>query len=300
PSGNDRQNGKFFPDSGMDLALPRWEKLVFFLIGWLGFQILGELLSVIIAPIYRAGVIDYNLANTLLTFISYLLIATAFVMFFFFDKRKTYKTFAKDFTNPSFLGYAVLAFAAMIAVNVFFSMIYSSTCPDIYGANSNQNSINDVVKAFPIAMFFPLVLFAPFNEELTYRIGLVDGIGHRGNHKWLGIIFSSLIFASIHFDFTSISGYLNLAAQLNSGVEGITVEMVSGALIAMQNEFLNLPVYIMSGFILCFSYAKTGKISTSMTAHSLNNLISFISILVATSASSGTSSEIAAFFTRIM
>jgi hypothetical protein len=45
------------------------------------------------------------------------------------------------------------------------------------------------------------------------------------------------------------------------------------------NELLNLPIYVLSGFVFAFLYAKTGKISSSMMAHCYNNLYSYITIL---------------------
>ena len=87
---------------------------------------------------------------------------------------------------------AVAALAGVYLVNILFSLMYSGI--PYYGSNDNQETITQSVGSNPVLMFFSVAIFAPICEELTYRIGLVDSIGHK--KRWLGVLLSSLIFGS--------------------------------------------------------------------------------------------------------
>ena len=144
-----------------------------------------------------------------------------------------------------------------------FNLLYSLV--PFYGDNENQLLIESSIKNDPVLMFFSVSIFAPFVEEFTYRIGLVDSIGHK--RRWLGVLLSSVIFGAIHFDWSSLFSYIIGGAE--SGIEPE----------AILNELMNLPVYIGSGVVLGFVYALSGKISSSLFAHALNNTISFVVLL---------------------
>ncbi len=261
-------NGRvFFKRSLFNDWLPTWEKVTFFLIGLVGLQLLGTIFSLILMAVN-----DSTLYNALVNFLTYLGIAVCFVLFFIFDKRGTMKRFwinVKDF--KTYLYYGVITFFCIIGVEYVFSLLYYYNLPDIYGANSNQTSIESMTSAYPALMFFTTVFFAPFSEEISYRIGLVDSIGHK--RRWLGILLSAVIFGLIHFDFTPTI-YYAMYGEAEYYVE-------------MLNEWLNLPIYIAMGFCLAFSYAKSGNIMSSMTAHLINNLLSFCTLLAGTGAITG-------------
>ncbi len=257
----------FFKRSLFNDWLPTWEKVTFFIIGLIGLNIIATVVSLIFIAVQ-----DTVLYNTLVNFFSYLLLAAAFVLFMVFDKRKTVKKLwanVKDW--KTYLPAGALTFISIIGVEYIFSWLYYVTVPDIYGANANQSTIELMVADYPALMFFELVLLAPFCEEISYRIGLVDSIGHK--KRWLGVILSAVIFGFIHFD---ISPTLYYAIY---GEEEYYIEML--------NEWLNLPIYIVMGFGLSLVYAKTGNIMSSMTAHAYNNLFSFISLIAGASVISG-------------
>ncbi len=257
---------RFFADSEMNLTTPLWEKIVFFVIGFLLFRILG-----ILTGILFNSMSDKELSSSLANFISYLILTIAFLCFLFFDQRKTYKKIFSGFTSPDTYLWGLIAFGLMIGIETIITSLYKSFIP-FYGQNLNQTSIEQLALKYPYLLFFVIVIMAPFTEELTYRIGLVDTIGHKRKYRYLGILFSALIFGAIH---SNIFDIVILMYTPNSGYELQQLQ------IALYNEFLNLPLYMISGAILALAYAKTGKLSTSLFAHSFNNLFSFAMIFIA-------------------
>ena len=252
----------FFRRSALNDWTPLWEKIAFFCLGFFGLQIIALLTSGIIL---LSGLAESEpvRATSLNQFLAYLLLVLAFGVFIVFDKRKTWKRFLADFKDWKAYLYALAGLAGIYVVNLLFGLMYSGIA--FYGDNENQSAIVSCVSNDPVLMFFATVLFAPFVEEITYRIGLVDSIGHK--RRWLGVLLSSVIFGAIHFDWASLLQYLALGEE-----SGITR-------VAVLNELLNLPVYICSGLVLGFTYAIPGRISSSMVGHALNNAISFFAIL---------------------
>lgn len=292
---------RVFPVSVLNFRLPLWEKIVFFLIGWAGFQFISVVCSTILTPFVNSGAISNNLANCILMFLVYFLTLAAFVLLMIFDKRQTWKSFLEQFKEPKkYFLYGVLALAIILVVESVYTNIFSLALPDIYGANSNQSSIQTMIAISPVLLFFPVVIFAPLTEELTYRIGLVDSIGHNEKNRWYGIILSAVIFGFIHFDWSSVLYYFQynvyyreLLQSTEATEETIKAckEVIDALGITCINELINLPIYIFSGMAFAYAYVKTGLLSTSITAHALNNLISFVMILVSVLSGSGSGSS---------
>ena len=74
----------------------------------------------------------------------------------------------------------------------------------------------------------------------------------RRYNKYLALILTTIVFALIHFRFNS--------------------ENIVG-------ELWSLPSYLIAGFILTFAYEK-GGLSSSLTAHVIYNIVSFVMTLV--------------------
>lgn len=290
PKNDEQKNRSFFNESALNNTLPMWEKIIFFVLGWLGFKFLSLVVQVILSPLYKA--VGSNMFSCILMLVVYGLMAIFFAIFFIVDK-KAGKALINDFKDYKAMLLGVGICFLLLFVNAIISSIYSKAFPNIYGANSNQSGLNTEVATSPVMLFFPIVLFAPFTEELTYRVGLVDTFGHK--KRWLGVLISALIFGLIHFSFESILLYANYDGLLAQGYSSLIkgYDAIGEAIyytknemyIQMINEFLNLPIYILAGLIFGFGYAYTGKISTSMTAHVVNNLLSYVSILISLNAS---------------
>lgn len=271
---NSSSSSRFFLPSAMNEETPMWEKIVFLLLAILGIQIISLLVGQILVhtPLYLPEKKALSLrGSAILNDVTYLIEFSLFLLLIFLDKKKTPKRIIKGFKKKTTYAYAILGFLVIFFLNQFFSLMYRHI--SFYARNQNQTTVSDIVLDSPFFSFFAIVLFAPFCEEMGYRIGLVDTIGHKPKFRLLGIVLSGIIFGLIHFDITSIT---QLFAASSSGKSAETILQLRYAL---YNELLNLPLYILPGTVLAFLYAKTGEIATSMSAHLLNNLLSFIAIL---------------------
>ena len=90
----------------------------------------------------------------------------------------------------------------------------------------------------------------PIVEEFTYRYGLFGYV--KKHNKTLAYVATILIFALIHFEFTTDVDQL-------------------------VNELLNLPSYLIGAIVLSIAYDKSDNLVVPIIAHIFNNLISFTS-----------------------
>lgn len=151
-----------------------------------------------------------------------------------------------------FIGFALLIVFS-IGYNLIINAIFKAAGVTLPEENSNQSNVVSMVLYGPAVCFFVIGLIGPLAEELAYRVGLFGLASRLG--KWAGYLASILVFAFIHFDFTSI------------GTEAVISELVS------------LPNYLVSGAVLCFLYDKFG-ICGSFVGHALNNLQSVALIII--------------------
>lgn len=115
--------------------------------------------------------------------------------------------------------------------------------------SANQQIITELALRQPIFAFFLIVVFAPLTEELTFRGMLARYVfPQQDNVKQtaLFLLVTSIIFALVHFPGT-------------------------------PQQFL---VYSASGFSLGLAYISKGGLAYSMGLHALNNLISFVMIMM--------------------
>lgn len=267
-------SSRFFLPSAMNEETPMWEKIVFFLLAVFGIQIISLFIGQILVhtPLYLPEKKAFSLrGSAILNDVTYLIAFSFFLLLIFLDKKKTPKRIIKGFQRKTTYAYAIIGFLSIFFLNQFFRLMYRHI--SFYARNQNQTTVSDIVLDSPFFSFFAIVLFAPFCEEIGYRVGLVDTIGHKPKFRLLGILLSGIIFGLIHFDFSSITQLLIASSA------GKNAEILLELRYALYNELLNLPLYILPGIILAFLYAKTGEIATSISAHLLNNLLSFICIL---------------------
>ncbi len=246
-----------------------WNKFLFFLVGFVGLELLSFILQLIFLqiPAFTLGNGFSAFGASLLNMLVYIIIFAVMLVLLLTNKKKPFYYILQEFKLGSTFGFMFMALGFMIAFNSTFSAIYRYI--PIYSSNANQTGIESLTFSFPIMMVITTVFLAPFTEELTYRIGLLDTIGHK--FRWLGIIISAVIFGLVHFDYSPII-YIIRAIQ-NS-------EDIILPLNLLYIELLNLPIYISMGGVLGFFYAKTGRITVSWGAHTLNNLLSIISVLL--------------------
>ncbi len=249
--------------------------IVYFLIFYFGNYALAFICSLFLGLFFK----DQNdltyllLANIIPNII---LIITVVLLLTLKKKNNQLKVFSKKINVKKTLltmlvGFLVLFFGSIV-LSMISSAIYQAIFHTPFESNNNQQLVEQLVKQFKIPSFFLVVVFAPFIEEILYRLFLLNSMK---KYPWVGIIVSALIFGFLHFDISSI--LLSLANSINSAdfTEFTQLFMI---------ETLNLPSYIFSGLVLAFAYRYTNTIYTSMTIHFVNNLISYVLIFIPTGA----------------
>ena len=129
----------------------------------------------------------------------------------------------------------------------FLSLVVQFFLPD--NPSVNQQTATDLTLAQPLFSFFAIVIFAPFTEELIFRGMLARYLFPKQDNSKQTLIFllvSSLLFALIHF----------------------------------PGDVQQFFVYFSLGFSLGLAYISRKGLIYSISLHALNNLVSFLMILM--------------------
>jgi len=226
------------------LFLTDYKEFLLLVVGFLGLIVFSLLASLAIQnfPIKETGV---RVAIT--NFIVYLL-ALGVISCVVGDD---YIPILNKFKETIFKYKRLLIVALAVGIMIGFSYAYQgilNACHVSILNNDNQKALVEATFKQPVLTFFAVVLFAPIVEEFAYRLGLFSLL--RKRNRWVAYVVSVIFFTLIHFNYTSN----NLA-----------------------NECLNLPNYIVPAILLAALYEYQG-IPSSILAHVLNNLISYIII----------------------
>ena len=226
--------------------LPIYKQILLFVIGFVGLEILGTILGIVFYPYVNDQAFYLTVVNSL----RYVIIAIGLGCLLIGN----YKSFKKGFVNwwPYLVG-----IGGIIAL-FFFSFVYHNFINMFHPTtdNANQEAVNSVVGGYPILSLLVLGILGPVVEELTYRVGLFSFLMR--TKRWIAYVVTILVFAFIHFDFTSI-------------ITGIQTQVWDNLI----NELLNLPEYIAAGGALCALYDTCG-LSAALVTHIGNNLFSIL------------------------
>lgn len=184
--------------------------------------------------------INYNkLSEPLkeLYLISYEIILTLIIIYIY--KKDIIPDFKNFFRNikkyfKEYIRYWFMMLILMVTSNLIVTLF---TTTDI--AN-NQADIIDTLKVAPIYTFIITVFVAPILEELVFRLSIKKIFG---NINFLFILFSGLIFGSMHV----IGNYENLI------------------------DLLFIIPYSIPGFIFAYVYTKSKNICVPMGLHFIHN-----------------------------
>ena len=231
--------------------LPIYKQILLFVIGFLGLELVGTILSIGLMSIRDDTVLYLMLVNS----IRYAVVAAGMGLLLIGE----YKRFKKGFINwwPYLIG--VGGVIALTTFSIFYNTIVNIIYPTT--PNANQGAVNALVGTYPLISILVLGILGPVVEEMTYRVGLFSFLMR--TKRWLAYLIVIPFFALIHFDFTSI-------------LTGFTENDWS----PLINELLNLPSYAFAGGVLCVLYDTCG-LSASIVAHVGNNLYSIIMFLIA-------------------
>lgn len=237
-------------DNSLNKHLSIFHELILFVIGFLGLSLFGTIFN----EIFKSLGMDSSIqTQNWVNFSTYLVLIISCLAVI---GPKGIKIIGKQFKHSKniFDGitFAIILIIGSIVINTIFTYIGKAMGLDMT-VNDNESIIRSVIKEMPVLSFCFVVILGPATEELTYRVGLFGLI--KKKNKYLALICSAVIFALIHFNISATGD-----------------EMII--------ELLNLPSYLFAGFILGYSYSYNDSFVTSWTTHTINNLLSYISVLI--------------------
>lgn len=158
-----------------------------------------------------------------------------------------FKEFKKDINGNLELSfrYWVVGYSVMLLSNLFIVLILNKTIA------GNEEIVRSYISASPLLMALSTVIFAPINEELTFRKSIRSAI----NNKWIYVLTSGLVFGGLH-----IISYISSPMDL-----------------------IYLIPYSSLGIAFALLYYKTNNIFNSISMHMMHNLLSIIVYLLGVS-----------------
>ena len=192
-------------------------------------------------PLYLLNINYNNLSLT--SKVTYLLIynLTLFLIIFLIYRKEIINDFKKFDSKIFFKKYFMYWFillGLMILSNLLIQVIYPGS-----SAGNEQTFRSNFVTA-PIYSFISACIFAPFIEEMIFRMSFKKIF----KNKYLFIILSGLVFGGLHVIGNITNNY----------------------------DYLYLLPYCIPGFILAYVYYKSDNIFTSLSIHFIHNLVLLI------------------------
>ncbi len=242
-----------------------WKQLVYVALGFVGLQILTYLAMAIVLVANHPENANAYLSSGEGLFWTYTIVYPSLFVIMAFVVWGDWKKIWKSFLGWKPYVAGLIGFFALTTFSILYGMastaILKAAGIDVTSTNANQQNVIDMVKYNWVSCLFVIGLIGPFCEELTYRVGLF-GFGSRLG-KWAGYVAGTVVFALIHFSFSSLGS-----------AQGAIIELVS------------LPNYLFSGAALCFLYDKFG-FGASYVTHALNNVFSVVQTMMASLSNNG-------------
>lgn len=202
-----------------------------------------------IIPIIFLNILGINPSNfniiqknlyLILSYLSYLIIV---ILIYYKELMIDFKKYKENFKKifMKYLPVYILGIILMGMTNILVSKITNMNI------SSNETSIREYIKLFPIYMSFSTVIYAPIIEEITFRKIIKNIV----DNKYLFIIISGILFGIVH---------LNTNPSIN--------------------DYLMILPYIVMGIDFSYIYNKTDTIFSTIIFHALHNLILLIIQLI--------------------
>lgn len=140
----------------------------------------------------------------------------------------------------------LIKYIPIYIIGLIFMAISSYVISKITNIETSQNEtlVRQYIKLFPIYMSFSTVLYAPIVEEITFRKTFRNII----NDKVLFILISGIMFGIIHISISNNT----------------------------TNDLLMIIPYLIMGIDFSYIYYKSDNIFTTITIHSIHNLVLLI------------------------
>lgn len=200
-----------------------------------------EIIVALIVNIFNINVSGFSNIGKNIYMISIDLI---YILFIAFVYRKEIILNLKDFKKNGIKyikKYISIYILGLIAMSISNIILYEITNIEI---SNNEQLVRDYIKLLPIYMTFSCVIYAPIVEEITFRKTFRNII----DNKYIFILVSGIMFGLVH---------------------------ITGDTIGINDYLLSIP-YILMGISLAYIYYKSNNIFTTITIHSLHNLILLI------------------------
>ena len=172
--------------------LPIYKQILLFVIGFVGLEIIGIIASVAFYSYSNDEATYLMLVNT----VRYAVVAIGMACLMIGNFKSFKKGFVKWWPYLVGIGGIIAIYMFSFAYNNFLNIVHPT--PE----NANQTAVNSVVSSFPILSLLVLGILGPVVEEMTYRVGLFSFLMR--TKRWIAYPVTILVFALIHFDFTSI------------------------------------------------------------------------------------------------
>lgn len=235
--------------------LPQKNQLALFLIGFIGFQLIGTLITMAFLgygiSIYGDNAelvtkfVDSAPVSMFVNSVSYVVIYLLCLL----NSRIGIPDLLSKFKGTKPYLAALCAILAIFAFNFVYNAFLYTLNIQIHD-NINEAGLNSIIKEYPIQCIFMFGILAPIVEELTYRVGLFSLGARKG--KGFAYAITIIVFTIIHISFVETD---------------------------IINELLNIPFYCFAAATFCFIYDKYG-FAASVVAHVLNNFTSIILMVI--------------------
>ena len=222
-----------------------WKRIIVFLLGFIGIYLIVLILGLFRFDQWMLTLCDSEaMVDALLNFTVYILL---FAIMLPILGKYILKDIVKEFTVPQNIKDGIAFGIIIISTTMLYNLIIQQFV-DI-SSNQNEESVENIILTAPFLSTMTVAIIGPIVEEITYRYGLFGSL-KKGN-RYLAYIGTVLVFALIHFNFSSDKKILT-------------------------NELLNLPTYLIAAGLLCYAYDRHESLATSITAHVFNNAVSVI------------------------
>lgn len=196
-----------------------------------------------IVPLKIIGINYNNMAlNSKVIYLLIYELLYIIILIFLYRKllKENLKNYIKNFKSmKKYIDYWAIAFFLMIFSNLVINLLFPNSVA------TNQEAINNMFKKVPIYIIISSVLYAPFIEELIFRLSLKNIFK---NDK-IFIIISGLVFGLLHV----IGSFENLS------------------------DLLYIITYSIPGFIFAYTLVKSKNIFVPISLHLFHN--SFMTLM---------------------
>lgn len=178
-----------------------------------------------------------------------------FVYLFKWDKVKS---LVNKIGDSKVLKYGVIGAFCIMG----FSIVYNGLAISLFkidgSGNANQVDVVNMVTSNYFLGFLAVVILAPIVEEITFRYCLFGEI--KKKNRAIAYVVSGVMFMLMH----AVSSF-SVAGGFNKD---------------FLMEMIYLPPYLFSGLVFCYVYEKTDNLNTNICSHMINNLFSFLALLL--------------------